>query len=291
MAKAKKNSDYNSIFATRLRDLISKHETTITEVANNINVTRQAVSAYQDGSSQPTADTLLKIANYFDVSTDYLLGKSDVQTSDITIKGICEYTGLSEKTVEKLSTFAEYNKKYPELDNTLEHLDTFIQSGAISMFKHLDEYLISVRFCKYLELKYPNIDFNSFGGIVINANKNTVTSIDRIQLSDDENEARNDYREELEKNQKVFRYNMKDIFDEFITKYGEYQKEITTTENFEQYIKTHDKSAQAYNEDIKKAFDSAIESVRLVGEQLKKWGITDEVLKNYKKDVDNGNDK
>lgn len=143
MAKAKKNSDYNSIFATRLRDLISEHETTITEVANNINVTRQAVSAYQDGSSQPTADTLLKIANYFNVSTDYLLGKSDVQTSDTTIKDICEYTGLSEKALHKIKSWNETDDFQQFFSKILS--DIIEAEEAQNLFCYTSRYLSSSR--------------------------------------------------------------------------------------------------------------------------------------------------
>lgn len=102
MAKAKKICNYNSTLAVHLRELIKERNTTITNVAGVAKVTRQAVSAYQDGSSQPTADTLKKIAKHFNVSADWLLGLSKVKTTDPKLKEICEYTGLSEEVVNVL---------------------------------------------------------------------------------------------------------------------------------------------------------------------------------------------
>lgn len=283
--------DLGKTIGKKIDTLLKENNIKQKELAGFLQVTDNTISYFARGTRTPNLQQIINIANYFNVSTDYLLKDSDVRTTDTTIKDICEYTGLSEKTVEKLSTFAEHNKKYPELDNTLEHLDTFIQSGAISMFKDLDEYLTSVKFCKYLELKYPNIDFSSFGAIVININTKTNTVATK-QLTEDEKEAQSDYTEEVEKNQPVFRYNINKKFEDFITKYGEYQKEITTTENFEQYIETYNKSVQAYNDYIGNAFDSFTKGIEKIGDYLKKWGITDEVLEKHNKDgANNGNDK
>lgn len=47
------------------------------QVADYLKVKRQTYSAYERGVSIPDALTLQKLADYFEVSTDYLLGKSD----------------------------------------------------------------------------------------------------------------------------------------------------------------------------------------------------------------------
>lgn len=102
MARARKVCDYYSTLAVRLRTLISEKDTNITKVAKAAGVTRQAVSAYQDGSSQPTADTLTKISKHFNISVDWLLGLSEAKTNNPKVKEICEYTGLSEEVVNAL---------------------------------------------------------------------------------------------------------------------------------------------------------------------------------------------
>ena len=71
-------------------------------VAKAIGVSTVAVGQYYNGDTLPSIDKLIKIADFFEVSTDYLLGRTDIRTSDVKIKQICEMTGLSEKTYQTL---------------------------------------------------------------------------------------------------------------------------------------------------------------------------------------------
>lgn len=61
-------------FSKRLRNLIETTYTTQGKLGEHIGKTRQAVSQYISGISEPGYDTLVKIAGFFGVSTDYLLG-------------------------------------------------------------------------------------------------------------------------------------------------------------------------------------------------------------------------
>lgn len=75
--KRKEQSDnYNKAFPTALRKLMDYKKTTQNELAEYLQKTRQSISYYCDGSSSPDWETLVKIADYFDVSTDYLLGRT-----------------------------------------------------------------------------------------------------------------------------------------------------------------------------------------------------------------------
>ena len=85
MKKLDLSDNYNKPFASRLRELIAKandNKITIQSVAKSIGITRQAVSQYYNGLTQPNAETIVKIAEYFNVSTDYLLGLTDNQTTN-----------------------------------------------------------------------------------------------------------------------------------------------------------------------------------------------------------------
>lgn len=63
-------------FPTAMRKLMLQKDATQNELAEYLHKTRQAVSYYCDGSSSPDWETLVKIADYFKVSTDYLLGRT-----------------------------------------------------------------------------------------------------------------------------------------------------------------------------------------------------------------------
>lgn len=47
------------------------------ELAERLGFSRGKLANYEQGSRQPDYETLIKIADYFNVSTDYLLGKSN----------------------------------------------------------------------------------------------------------------------------------------------------------------------------------------------------------------------
>ena len=49
-------------------------------LALKLNVSQYMISAYETGRHQPTADMLTMIADYFNVSVDYLLGRSNIRS-------------------------------------------------------------------------------------------------------------------------------------------------------------------------------------------------------------------
>jgi transcriptional regulator with XRE-family HTH domain len=65
------------MLSIRLIDLRKAKGNTQEEVARYLGVTRPAYTAYETGRRQPDYECLLKLADYFNVSTDYLLGRSD----------------------------------------------------------------------------------------------------------------------------------------------------------------------------------------------------------------------
>ena len=66
------------IFSTRMISLRKTKGLTQQEMANIFHKSRQAISSYETQEREPEFNFLCKMANYFHVSTDYLLGISDV---------------------------------------------------------------------------------------------------------------------------------------------------------------------------------------------------------------------
>lgn len=62
----------------RLKQLRKDKNLTQTELGNKINVTKVSISGYESGNRSPDTDTLQRLADYFEVSTDYLLGRTDI---------------------------------------------------------------------------------------------------------------------------------------------------------------------------------------------------------------------
>lgn len=103
MRKASKTDyGYNSTFPCRLRKIMDDNKTTQATLANECGVERQSVAQWRDGNTRPDILSLKKIAEFYNISTDYLLGLSEASTQDAELKTVCEYTGLSEKSIKKL---------------------------------------------------------------------------------------------------------------------------------------------------------------------------------------------
>lgn len=69
-------------FKDRIKALRCEKEITQTELASKFGKTESAVRSWELGRSKPDADTLYKLASYFDCSADYLLGISDYKNSN-----------------------------------------------------------------------------------------------------------------------------------------------------------------------------------------------------------------
>ncbi len=65
------------IFANRLLELRKEKGISQANLAKHLEVSYSVVCYWETDRSEPTAPNLVKIANFFDVSVDYLLGRMD----------------------------------------------------------------------------------------------------------------------------------------------------------------------------------------------------------------------
>ncbi|MDE6676414.1 MAG: helix-turn-helix domain-containing protein [Clostridia bacterium] len=61
----------------RLKELREEYQKTQKEIAAYLNIKQNTYSQYENGKRQVPNDILLRIADYYDVSTDYLFGRTD----------------------------------------------------------------------------------------------------------------------------------------------------------------------------------------------------------------------
>lgn len=61
--------------ATVLKELREKNKLTQKEVAEKVNITQRAYAFYETGDREPSIDTLIKIANLYNVPIDILVGR------------------------------------------------------------------------------------------------------------------------------------------------------------------------------------------------------------------------
>jgi HTH-type transcriptional regulator, competence development regulator len=65
------------VLGDRLRRLRLEKKLTQEELGKKINVTKVSISGYENGNRTPDTETLQKLADFFNVTTDYLLGRTD----------------------------------------------------------------------------------------------------------------------------------------------------------------------------------------------------------------------
>lgn len=65
-----------------IRNLRTKNNLSSKELSKILNISESSVSLYESGKRKPSLDLLIKIADYFSVSTDYLLGISDKENEN-----------------------------------------------------------------------------------------------------------------------------------------------------------------------------------------------------------------
>ncbi|MDL2248744.1 helix-turn-helix domain-containing protein [Tyzzerella sp. OttesenSCG-928-J15] len=69
-----------SIFSQRLKELRKARNVKQTDVAEYLGVQPRTIRFYESGTNEPSFELVVKLADFYDVSTDYLLGRTDDET-------------------------------------------------------------------------------------------------------------------------------------------------------------------------------------------------------------------
>ena len=101
-------------FGQRIKELRVQRRMTQGEFARRLGVTKSSISSYENGSRFPSYDVLLNMARVFKVSTDFLLGRGDGTTLDVT--------GLTGEQVMVLRDLAEAYRSVNVLPSLLPGL-------------------------------------------------------------------------------------------------------------------------------------------------------------------------
>lgn len=84
-----------------LKELRAKKGLTTSEVARSLGISRQAYSYYENAKRDPDTAMVKSIAEFFDVSTDYLLGRDEPDNKRLLNNpDIMEIAALYEKLPE-----------------------------------------------------------------------------------------------------------------------------------------------------------------------------------------------
>lgn len=103
----------NKKIGSRLEALRKEKKETQTDVAKLLGVQRQVISYYETGARLPNIEDLSILADHYNTTVDYLIGRTETKTVEEDIQMVCNYTGLSEDAIKRLHNccYAEDTKK------------------------------------------------------------------------------------------------------------------------------------------------------------------------------------
>jgi transcriptional regulator with XRE-family HTH domain len=114
------------MFSKRLKDLRQEKEITQEDLGKVLNKTKNNISQYETNKREPDNDTLSRIAEYFNVSIDYLLGRSDIcnpsnkdQLETTKAYHNLDASGLSDEDIKKVEEYIDLLKQKYNRDGSL----------------------------------------------------------------------------------------------------------------------------------------------------------------------------
>ncbi|EAD1199026.1 helix-turn-helix transcriptional regulator [Listeria monocytogenes] len=97
------------MFGNRLKQLRKNNNKTQEDISKILGISRGAYSHIENGRNEPDMETIVKLANIFEVSTDYLLGKSTNGLVDIIAAHID--AEASEEDIKEILAYIEEKRK------------------------------------------------------------------------------------------------------------------------------------------------------------------------------------
>lgn len=110
----------NKFKMENLKALREQKNMTQVKLSTEVEVSQELISHFEKGKSKPNVENLIKLADYFNCSTDYLLQRTNVPTliknfdkQDIEIAELVnKYNSLDNKKKEKLRCFLDFLTDY-----------------------------------------------------------------------------------------------------------------------------------------------------------------------------------
>lgn len=92
----------------KFKEIREKKGETQKDCANRLGITLRAWQSYEQGISEPKFETLCKLADFYGVSTDYLLGRTDIKTAPDAVGDDIDALGMEIDEEEILRQWLSY---------------------------------------------------------------------------------------------------------------------------------------------------------------------------------------
>lgn len=127
-------------FADILDELVKgkKEECGITQkaICEEAGVRESSLIDWLNDEASPTLEAINKLADYFEVSTDYLLGRTGTRSPDPDLEVVVKYTGLTETAIEIIKSLSPHPMA-PELQALNSMIESYSFQNLIFDFVNL----------------------------------------------------------------------------------------------------------------------------------------------------------
>ncbi|MDG2979645.1 helix-turn-helix transcriptional regulator [Latilactobacillus curvatus] len=132
------------MFSVRLKELRKEMNKTQEQVAQSVGITRPAYTAYESGKRQPDFEMLKKLAEYFNVSADYLLGTSpNKHYYDLTEK---DKRGIDKQIEDMMSGVSDNSLAYFQNGAELDDDDKRLMAASLRQVLETSRVLAKKKF-------------------------------------------------------------------------------------------------------------------------------------------------
>lgn len=114
-------------FKANLKEIRIERQKKQIEVAEAMNVVPATYSSWETGKTEPDLNKLTQLADYFQVTTDYLLGREDYGTGIIEIRQPARENKVPDKDLDERLKFIEEQFLLLNIENQMQVLG-FIQA-------------------------------------------------------------------------------------------------------------------------------------------------------------------
>lgn len=132
----------------RLKELRQKNNLTLEKLGQKVNIPKNTLSRYESGKCEPKIETWKKLADYFNVSTSYLMGLNSNsfgnRIKELRIKNGLSQTELADKTgvSEQAISFYENGKRHPKIE-TWQKIANALRTSVVYARGDIDTELIA----------------------------------------------------------------------------------------------------------------------------------------------------
>ena len=210
-------------FSTTLENLRKEKGLTQKQLADELGVSRGTISFYEKAERTADIEFLVKVSDYFDVSVNYLLGKAQARSTNTSVDDICDYTGLSEETIEKLHSNVRLLK---ECSHDIMQEQILQKISIVNYFLTSKLFYEALNDVLYYDITMKN-QLKTFYDVIDEIKMNDYDSVDVIYREPFYNDVRLYYFEATE--------NLKKIVDSYTEETYQKWNKAKTTQSFISY--------------------------------------------------------